>query len=181
MLSNRICCGLIQYPQGYKQEREKMANFPLWSCWRPQHGTVIFRAVASGLSPASHSLTLICCTAVPSRHPSSVTVQMSRASKEGSHSDNCNTYLTLTFRERLGIGQGRERRLISIPKLNAQQLAWEKWIAENGPGLIENFPKVTFDRALFIIFFLAKGPALYHAPIKQSHKMDFWTRCVVCL
>lgn len=107
MLSGCICYGLSEYSQGEGKRGKSKAN-------RPHSEAVGGLSLALSSSRQEHLGSLLaslnCCPAVPSRHGSSVRVQKNRASEEGSHTDNCNTHLTLSleFRESLGTEQERE-------------------------------------------------------------------------
>lgn len=117
-----------------------------------------------GSLPASQ----ICCIAVPSRLWSRVTVQASRASQKSSLTDDCNTYLTLSFRNEPGNWARERKELMWIPKPNAQQLTWDKQVAKSGPSLVENFPQLTIDIAWLIYFSGQETSSILHPHSKNG-------------
>lgn len=94
----------------------------------------------------------IYCPAVPSGHWSSVTVQTSRASTECSHWADCIAYLTLRFRASLGIWARKREKAYVHPQIEGSTAGLRKMSCRKPKFFRENFPKVTFDIALFVYF-----------------------------
>lgn len=115
-----------------------------------------FSALALSSSGQEHLGSLLAsriyCPAVPSGHWSSVTVQTSRASTECSHWADCIAYLTLRFRASLGIWARKREKAYVHPQIEGSTAGLRKMSCRKPKFFRENFPKVTFDIALFVYF-----------------------------